>query len=186
MIYGYARVSTSAQHLAAQLDRLKAAGCERIFHDKLGGLAKKSPQLKKLLATAAFSDTVIIPTIDRLSRDTADLLSIARDLKAAGVALRSLAEPLIDTSSEFADIVLAVLGLATKLEHKRIRERTAIGRAATKAASKRLGHAPKTIPDQIKEAIRRREAALEAFATIGRRCNASAFTISGLRAEARV
>lgn len=73
---------------------------------------------KKLLATAALGDTVIIPAIDRLSRDTADLLTIARDMKLAGVGLKSLAEPVIDTTSEFSDIVLAVLGLAARLEHK--------------------------------------------------------------------
>lgn len=183
MIYGYARVSTNAQDLANQLDQLKAAGCERIFHDKLSGLTKERPQLKRLLQAAALGDTVIIPAIDRLSRDTADLLTIARDLKAAGVGLRSLAEPVIDTTSEFSDIVLAVLGLAAKLEHKRIRERTAIGRAAAKAAGKRLGRAPKMTPAQIKEAIQRREAGLETLATIGRSYNASASTISRLKLE---
>lgn len=122
MRYGYARVSTIAQDLANQLDQLKAAGCERIFHDKLSGLTKERPQLKKLLKVAALGDTIIIPAIDRLSRDTADLLTIARDLKTAGVGLKSLAEPVIDTTSEFSDIVLAVLGLAAKLEHERIRD----------------------------------------------------------------
>ena len=185
MIYGYARVSTSAQDHANQLDQLKTAECERIFHDKLSGLTKERPQLKKLLAAAALGDTVIIPAIDRLSRDTADLLTIARDLKAAGVALRSLAEPLIDTSSEFADIVLAVLGLAAKLEHKRIRERTAIGRAAAKAAGKRLGRAPKMNLDQIREAIKRRDAGNETLATIGRSYAVSAATIMRLKSEAR-
>lgn len=130
MIFGYAAVSTSAQDLANQLDQLKAAGRERIFHDKLSGLTKERPQLKKLPATAGLGDTVIIPACDRLSRDTADLLTIVRDIKAAGVGLRSLAEPVIDTTSEFSDIVLAVLGLAARLKHNRTRECTAIGRAA--------------------------------------------------------
>lgn len=80
VIYGYARVSTAAQDLATQLGQLEAAGCERIYHDKLSGLTTDRPQLKKILAIAGAGDTVIIPAIDRLSRDTADLLTIARDL----------------------------------------------------------------------------------------------------------
>jgi DNA invertase Pin-like site-specific DNA recombinase len=37
MIYGYARVSTDAQDLSSQLDQLRAAGCERMFREKVGG-----------------------------------------------------------------------------------------------------------------------------------------------------
>ena len=181
MIYGYARVSTNAEDLATQLDPLKAAGCERIFQDKLSGLNTQRPQLKKLVATAALGDTVIIPAIDRLSRDTADLLTIARDLKQAGVGLKSLAEPVIDTTSEFSDIVLAVLGLAAKLEHKRIRERTAAGRAKAKADGVKFGAKPKLTHFQQREAIRRRDVEGETLRSIARSFNVSPQAISRLK-----
>lgn len=185
MIYGYARVSTTAQDLATQLDQLKGAGCARIFHDKLSGLTTQRPQLKKLLATAVLGDTVIIPAIDRLSRDTADLLTIARDLKSAGVGLKSLAEPVIDTTSEFSDIVLAVLGLAAKLEHKRIRERTSLGRAKAKADGVKFGAKPKLTLHQQREAVRRRDVDGETLRSIARSFNVSAQTISRLKPEMR-
>ena len=53
MIYGYARVSTAAQDLAGQLAQLKAAGCEKVFRDKLTGATANRPQLKKLMAAIA-------------------------------------------------------------------------------------------------------------------------------------
>jgi DNA invertase Pin-like site-specific DNA recombinase len=97
MIFGYARVSTDAQDLTAQLKDLKAAGCERVFKEKVTGATADRPQLKKLLATVGHGDVVVIAAVDRLSRDTTDLLIIARDLQKAGAGLRSLAEPVVDT-----------------------------------------------------------------------------------------
>ena len=79
MIYGYARVSTDAQELTTQLAQLKAAGCERVFREKISGATADRPQLRQLLAVVAHGDVVIIPAVDRLSRDTTDLLVIARD-----------------------------------------------------------------------------------------------------------
>ena len=70
MIFGYARVSTGAQDLTAQLKDLKAAGCERVFKEKISGATADGPQLKKLLALVGEGDVVIIPAVDRLSRDT--------------------------------------------------------------------------------------------------------------------
>jgi hypothetical protein len=77
MIFGYARVSTDAQDLTAQLKDLKAAGCERVFKEKVTGATADRPQLKKLLREVDHGDVVIIAAVDRLSRDTTDLLVIA-------------------------------------------------------------------------------------------------------------
>jgi DNA invertase Pin-like site-specific DNA recombinase len=153
--YGYARVSTDAQDLTAQLKDLKAAGCERVFKEKVTGATADRPQLKKLMATVEHGDVVIVAAVDRLSRDTTDLMVIARDLHKAGAGLRSLAEPVVDTTSDFAELVLAMLGVFAKLERRRIRERTARGRADAKANGVKFGRKPIT-PHQRREAIKRR------------------------------
>jgi DNA invertase Pin-like site-specific DNA recombinase len=69
MIFGYARVSTDAQDLTAQLRDLKAAGCERLFKEKVTGATADRPQLKKLLREVDHGDVVIVAAVDRLSRD---------------------------------------------------------------------------------------------------------------------
>jgi DNA invertase Pin-like site-specific DNA recombinase len=133
MIYGYARVSTGAQDLSSQLAQLKAAGCGKVFREKITGTTADRPQLRKLMVALTHGDVVITPAVDRLSRDATDLLVIARDMQRAGAGLRSIAEPVVDTTSDFAELVLAMLGVAAKLERRRIAERTARGRADAKA-----------------------------------------------------
>jgi Resolvase, N terminal domain len=113
MIHGHARVSTDAQDLTSQLAQLKASGCEKLFRDKLTGATADRPQLCTLMSTLSHGDVVIIP--DRLSRDTTDLLVIAREMQRAGAGIRSLAEPFLDTTSDFAEIVFAILGVAAML-----------------------------------------------------------------------
>jgi DNA invertase Pin-like site-specific DNA recombinase len=146
MIYGYARVSTEAQDLTSQLGQLKAAGCEKVFREKLTGTNADRPQLQKLIATLAPGDVVIIPAVDCLSLDTTDLLIIAREMQKAGAGIRSLAEPFLDTTSDFAEIVFAILGVAAKLEHRRIKERTARGRADAKAKGRQIRTQAKAHP----------------------------------------
>src|SRR6516164_1627107 len=101
---------------------LKAAGCEskNIFREKITGTTADRPQLGKLMKKLAPGDVVIIPAADRLSRDTTDLLVIAREMQRAGAGIRSLSEPYLDTTSDFAEIVFAILGVAAKLERRRI------------------------------------------------------------------
>jgi DNA invertase Pin-like site-specific DNA recombinase len=124
---------------------------------------------------------VIIAAVDRLSRDTTDLLVIARDLQKAGAGLRSLAEPVVDTTSDFAELVLAMLGVAAKLERRRIKEqRTARGRADAKANGVKFGRKPKLTPHQKREAIKRRDREGETLRSIGRSYNVSAATIARL------
>jgi hypothetical protein len=82
MIYGYARASTAAQDESGQVRPLKAAGCERIFRERVTGTTAERPQLGKLMKELTPGDVVITPAVDRLSRDTTDLLVIAREMPA--------------------------------------------------------------------------------------------------------
>jgi DNA invertase Pin-like site-specific DNA recombinase len=176
-----ARVSTDTQDLSNQLAQLKAAGCEKIYREKISGTTAERSQLKKLMDALSSGDVVIIAAVDRLSRDTTDLLVIARDMQRAGAGLRSLAEPVVDTTSDFAELVLAMLGVAAKLERRRIMERTARGRADAKAKGVRFGRKPTLTLHQQKEARKRIEAG-ETQRSVARSYNVSQSTISRLGA----
>src|SRR6201996_2795304 len=179
MIYGYVRVSTEAQDLTGSTTQLKAAGCQKIFREKITGTTADRAQLKKLLAVLAHGDVVIIPAVDRLSRDTTDLLVIAREIQRAGAGIRSLAEPFLDTTSDFAEIIFAILGVAAKLERRRILERTARGRADAKEKGVKFGRKPTLTPHQQKVARKRLDAG-ETQRSVARSYNVSQSTISRL------
>jgi len=176
---GYARVSTDAQDLANQLAQLKAAGCSKTYREKISGATTERPELKKLLKALTPGDAVIIAAVDRLSRDTTDLLTLARDIQRAGAGLRSLAEPVLDTTGDFAELVLAMLGVAAKLERRRIIERTARGRADAKAQGVKFGRKPSLTPHQQREALKRLDAG-ETQRSVARSYNVSQATISRL------
>jgi DNA invertase Pin-like site-specific DNA recombinase len=178
-IYGYARVSTDAQDLTDQVAQLKAAGCTTVFREKITGARAERPQLKRLLKVLLPGDVVIIAAVDRLSRDSTDLLLVARDIQQTGAGLRSLTEPVLDTTGDFAELVLAMLGVAAKLERRRIMERTALGRADAKAKGVKFGCKPSLTPHQQQEARQRIEAG-ETQRSIARSYNVSQSTISRL------
>ena len=89
--------------------------------------------------TACPGDVVITPAVDRPSRDTTDLLVIAREMQRAGAGIRSLAGPYLDTTSDFAEIIFAILGVAAKFKRRRIIERTARGRAGRHSSRSNAG-----------------------------------------------
>src|SRR6202047_3041779 len=158
MIYGCARGATAAQDETGQVRQLKAAGCEKVFREKITGITADRPQLAKLMKVLAPGDVVITPAVDRLSRDTNDLLVMKREMQSAGAGIRSLAEPFLDTTSDFAEIIFAILGVAAKLERRRILERTARGRADAKANGVTFGRKPILTPHQQQEARKRLDA----------------------------
>src|SRR6202045_2765442 len=133
----------------------------------------------KLMKALAPGDVVIPPAVDRLSRDTTDLLVIARDMQRSGAGIRSLAEPFLDTTSDFAGIIFAILGVAAKLERRRILERTARGRADAKANGVKFGRKPTLTPHQQNEARKRLETG-ETQRSVARSYNVSQSTISRL------
>lgn len=66
-------------------------------------------------------------------------MNILHAVKEAGAGFRSIAEPMVDTTSQFADVIIAVLGVAASYERHRITERTAAGRGQAKARGVKFG-----------------------------------------------
>src|SRR5262249_46175203 len=83
-IFGYARVSTEGQTLAAQESALHDAGAVKMFKEKISGAASHRAQLHRLLRTIDQGDVVIVTRLDRLARSTRDLLNILDKIAKAG------------------------------------------------------------------------------------------------------
>jgi DNA invertase Pin-like site-specific DNA recombinase len=54
---GYARVSSTGQDLAVQLEKLDGAGCEKVFREKRSGVDGKRPELRRCLEYLREGDT---------------------------------------------------------------------------------------------------------------------------------
>src|SRR3546814_6669949 len=106
MIYGYARVSSNGQDLAQQLAQLDAAGCTKIYREKVSAATAERPQLKRAIGALDAGDVLMVTATDRLARNTRDLLNILHAVKEAGAGFRSIAEPMVDTTSQFAEVVI--------------------------------------------------------------------------------
>src|SRR3546814_16130795 len=76
MIYGYARVSSNGQDLAQQLAQLDAAGCTKIYREKVSAATAERPQLKRAIGALDAGDVLMVTATDRLARPTRDLLNI--------------------------------------------------------------------------------------------------------------
>lgn len=149
MLIGYARVSTDDQHLDHQRATLRAAGCHRIYGEKVSGAKRDRPELARLLEHLREGDVVVATRLDRLARSTRDLLEIAEVLNRAGAGLRSLAEPWADTTSAAGKMVLTVFAGIAEFERSLIAERTSTGRAAAQQKGVRFGRPPKLSAEQI-------------------------------------
>jgi DNA invertase Pin-like site-specific DNA recombinase len=95
---GYARVSSSDQDFDSQIDRLKAAGCRKVFSEKKSGKSTNGrPELDRAIKTIRPGDTLMTVKLDRLARSIRDLLHLLDEMKAAGARFRALDDPWCDT-----------------------------------------------------------------------------------------
>jgi DNA invertase Pin-like site-specific DNA recombinase len=132
-LIGYARVSTNDQDTAIQSTALKAAGCSVVRVEKASGKSRQGrDELASILEFVRPGDTLVVHKLDRLGRNTRDVLNLVHELDERGACLRVL-EPAIDTCGPMGRMVLTVLGMVAEMELGFIKERQRAGIDAAKA-----------------------------------------------------
>lgn len=137
MIYGYARVSTSAQETTLQLDALYRGGVDKVLQEKRSSVGKR-PMLSLLVSMLRSGDVVKVYKIDRFARSLLDLLAILERIEKAGAVFQSLTEP-IDTSTGAGRMMMHMLGAFAEFERGIIRERSIAGQQAARERGKHCG-----------------------------------------------
>ncbi len=150
-LIGYARVSTSGQLLDRQQHALAEAGCLRVFADKLSGKNADRPELAACLDYLRPGDTLVVPSLDRLSRSLADLIQIVGTLRRRGVGFKSLHEAL-DTTTPGGRLVFHVFAALAEFIRELIVEGTREGLDAARARGARLGRPPAMTAEQLRHA----------------------------------
>src|SRR5881394_1614355 len=140
--YGYARVSTDGQSLGAQHAQLHAAGCVKVYAEKISGARSNRPELAKMLKRLDTGDVLIVTRLDRLARSTWDLLNTLDDIAKRGAGFKSLADTWADTTTPHGRLMLTVLGGLAESERELILARTSDGRVRAKARGVRFGRPP--------------------------------------------
>ncbi|MFC4430959.1 recombinase family protein [Citricoccus alkalitolerans] len=158
---GYARVSTVEQNADLQTRALKEAGCLKVYTDQgVSGTKAKRPQLDKLLEHARAGDELVVWKLDRLGRNTRQLLDLIDHLESEGVHFRSLTEG-IATTGPMGKAMLTVMSAFAQLERDQLAERTKAAPAAAAARGRRGGR-PAVTPEteRVRQAGQYRHAGL--------------------------
>lgn len=128
-LFGYARVSTSQQSLDIQKKALIDAGVvkHRLFSDKESGSHINREGLQLLKVKVESGDIILVKKLDRLGRDTADMIQLIKEFDSMGVAVRFLDDG-ISTEGSMGKMVVTILSAVAEAERQRILERTNEGR----------------------------------------------------------
>ena len=150
MKVGYARVSSTDQNLARQIKALKVARCEKIFEEKQSGKSTQNrPELQAAIAYVRQGDTLVVASLDRLSRNYDDASDIIKQIRDKQVRMEVLDAPFLSMQTGDSDMDKFMFDMLTKLlaymaqtERKKIRERQLQGIEIAKANGKYRGTRP--------------------------------------------
>ena len=158
-IFYYARVSSREQNLDRQLEAFKALGADEreIITDKESGKNLERPGYQALkTAMLRSGDTLVVKSLDRLSRNKSDIKNELQYFKDNGIRLKVIDLPTtmmeLPPGQEWVfemvnNILIEVLGTIAEQERTTIRQRQAEGIAAAKRKGKHLGRPVAQKPD---------------------------------------
>jgi DNA invertase Pin-like site-specific DNA recombinase len=166
--YGYARVSTDKQDHAAQVEALKAAGCKRVYAEKVSGKSTNGRhELAKMLKALEPGDVVVVTKLDRIARSSRDLHNIIGDLQERGCGFTSLGDSWCDTTSDVGKLLLAIMGGIAEFERSLIFKRTQAGIERARAKGTKFGRKLRLDASQRRK-IAERHAAGETLEALAR------------------
>jgi DNA invertase Pin-like site-specific DNA recombinase len=178
-VHGYARVSTLGQDLTSQEAELIAAGCAKVFKEKVSGAKTDRAELAKLIKRLEAGDVLVVTRLDRLARSTRDLLNVLATVAERKAGFRSLKDTWADTTTPHGRLMLTVLGGLAEFERELIRARTGEGRKRAQERGVRFGR-PTSLTHHQRAEARQRLAEGEVQADLARSYGVSQATISRL------
>lgn len=149
----YKRVSTVDQNTARQLEGMTF---DKVFEDKVSGKDTNRPELLAMLDYVRDGDELHVHSLDRLGRNTADLIQLMEQLKNKGVTVifdknKMTFEP--DTSNPMNNLMFTMLSAFSQFERDLMLERQREGIAIAKAEGKYKGKAKKINDDEIRRMV---------------------------------
>ena len=151
MIFNYRRVSTVIQNTERQLLDVP---CDREYEDKLSGKDTNRPQFLLMMANLREGDIINVHSLDRVGRNTKDILEIVQQVKDKGCLIHFHKENLKfdGTKSDlYSDLLLTILAGFSEFERSIILERQREGIAIAKAKGKYKGRRTKLTEEQLGE-----------------------------------
>ncbi|XKH61350.1 recombinase family protein [Halomonas sediminis] len=149
-VIGYVRVSTDEQATGAQRHQIESKyKVGRWFaDDAVSGATKAASRegFANLLSYIREGDILVVYAIDRLGRDTVDVLETVERLQAEGVAVVSIREG-FELGTPVGKAMLTMLAAIGELERSNIKARQMAGITKARAEGRRLGR-EKRIDDQ--------------------------------------
>lgn len=121
MIFGYVRVSTKEQNIKRQTDAL--VGCDKIFIDRVSGKSADRPELNAMKQQLRDGDTVRVKSVDRLARNTQDLLALLSEITEQGVKVEFIDNQMGFDNNPTSKFMITLLAAVAELERSFIRQR---------------------------------------------------------------
>ena len=185
MLHGYVRVSKGKyQDPAPQVAAVEAAGCQRLYVDRMTGARWDRPELQRLLDQLREGDVLVVWKLDRMGRSLKDLLVLLEKVQAAGAGFRSLTEA-IDTTTAAGRMMMQMLGAFAEFEREMIRERTKVGLDHARSEGRIGGRKPALTRRQEAEVVDMVESGRATAADAARLFEVSRATVSRILARHR-
>ncbi len=151
MIYGYARISDRTQQIKPQVEQLEEYGCDQIIEEVITGIAEEK-ELNELVEHLEKGDKLVVTRVDRLGRNTLQLLQLIEQLKKkeANLIVLNLG---FDLNNEIGQAVLTILSAFAQMERDILKEKQKIGIESAKKRGKHLGRPVKYTKLSFEKAV---------------------------------